>query len=220
MTFCSRCGGATSRRVPAGEDRPRVVCDACGAIHYENPRLVVGAVVARGDEVLLCRRAIEPRRGFWTVPAGFLELGESAAEGARRETREETGVEVRVVAPLVCFDILRIGQIYMIFAAEPTREDGLGVGTEAESLEVRWFTWAEVPWDELAFDATRLALERAREDRERGEARVHFGALVPRDGQAGPWRTSTLVDAWSVPLGAGSPAPLAPGAGSAGPGVS
>ena len=202
MAFCASCGGSVSVRVPPGEDRARDVCDACGAIHYQNPRLVVGTVVSHGDAVLLCRRAIEPRRGFWTVPAGFLEIGESAVEGARRETFEETGVAVRIVAPLAHFDILRIGQIYVIFRAELVAEADPTHDVSKESLEVRWWPWESVPWDELAFDATRYALEKARDDRLAGRARVHYGSLRPRDGRVGPWRTTTLEDGWSVELNA------------------
>ncbi|MFO0747056.1 MAG: NUDIX hydrolase [Myxococcota bacterium] len=201
-THCSRCGGALVRRVPPGEDRPRDVCERCGTIHYENPRVVVGTAVERGDEVLLCRRAIEPRRGFWTLPAGFLELGESTVDGARRETFEETGVRVDVVAPLVCFDIVRIGQIFMIYrAALRSPDDGAHAASTSESLEVRWFPWPELPWDELAFDATRFALERLAADRAAGRPRAHYGTLGPKvPGVFGPWGTTIVEQAWSVAL--------------------
>ncbi len=200
MTFCPRCGGPVTSRIPPHEDRVRDVCERCGAVHYHNPRVVVGTVVTDGDRVLLCRRAIEPRYGAWTMPAGFLEIGESAAEGARRETREETGVDVRVVAPLVHFDIVRIGQIYMIFRAELVSDADIGRDTESESLEVAWFPWAAIPWDDLAFDATRFTLERARDDRALGRPRLHYGTLRPLEGRTGPWQATSLVDAWSLEL--------------------
>lgn len=203
MAFCSRCGGEVEKKVPAGEDRVRDVCARCGAIHYDNPRLVVGTVVSHDGSVLLCRRAIEPRRGTWTVPAGFLEIGESAPDGARRETREETGVEVRVVAPLVHFDLVRIGQIYLMFRAEleaGAAPHAPSAHSLSESLEVRWFPWDEVPWEELAFDATRFTLERALADMRAGRARLHYGTLRPMPDRAGPWRATTLEDAWSLDL--------------------
>jgi len=203
--FCSRCGGEATRRVPHGEDRERDVCLRCGAVHYQNPRVVVGTVVLHEGTVLLCRRAIEPRRGTWTLPGGFLEIGESASDGARRETREETGVEVRVVAPLVHLDIVRIGQIFMMFRAEltgpaPAEAAALDWHVRAESLEVRWFPWEAVPWDELAFDATRFTLERALEDQRAGRRRLHYGTLAPLPDHAGPWRATRLEDAWSIDL--------------------
>lgn len=203
--FCARCGGEVERRVPAGEDRERDVCARCGTIHYQNPRLVVGTVVSHEGAVLLCRRAIEPRRGTWTVPAGFLEIGESAPDGAARETREETGVEVRIVAPLAHFDIVRIGQIYLMFRAEVARPAPAipSAHVLAESLEVRWFPWDEVPWDELAFDATRYTLERALGDLRAGRARLHYGTLRPLPDRAGPWRATTLEDAWSLEIAGG-----------------
>lgn len=201
---CTRCGQPTERRVPAGDDKLREVCGGCGEVHYHNPRVVVGTVVLRGGQVLLARRAIQPRVGYWTMPAGFLELGESSIAGATRETREETGVECRVVAPLAHFDILRIGQIYMIYWAELVSEERLGhADTASESLECRWFDWADVPWDALAFDATRYALERARDDVAAGVRQVHFGVLRPvSPDAAGPWRTTNLEDARSFVLAA------------------
>lgn len=206
FAFCPRCGGPTEARVPDGDSHLRDVCQRCGAVHYVNPRVVVGTAVERGDEVLLCRRAIEPRRGTWTLPGGFLEVGESAVDGARRETREETGVEVAIVAPLVHFDLVRIGQVFMIFRAVPVADTAVPVAcaptATPESLEVRWFAWPEIPWDELSFDATRLTLERLAADRAAGAPRLHYGALRPRAPDlVGPWGTNVLEGAWSVPLG-------------------
>src|SRR5262245_47246566 len=118
MRFCSECGQTTAKRIPSGEDRERSVCDACGTIHYQNPKLVVGCIVEHAGQVLLCKRAIDPRRGYWTVPAGFLELGESAMAGAIRETHEEAGARVRIVAPYAHFDVPHIGQAYVLYRAE------------------------------------------------------------------------------------------------------
>jgi ADP-ribose/FAD diphosphatase len=186
--FCNRCGAVMAVAVPAGDNRERHLCDACGHIDYQNPRVVVGAVVEHAGGVLLCRRAIDPRRGFWTVPAGFLELGESAADGAVRETFEETGVTVRVEAPLVHFDLPAIGQIYLLFRATAADLAGLGhPDTWSESLEVRSFGWDEIPWPELAFDAVRLTLELRIQDLRAGVDQLHHGAVTRR-----PDATSTL----------------------------
>jgi ADP-ribose pyrophosphatase YjhB (NUDIX family) len=170
VRFCSSCGGAVDLRVPAGEDRERHVCVACGAVHYQNPRVIVGAVATWEDRVLLCRRAIEPRRGFWTLPAGFLELGESTAEGARREAWEEARARIDVQDLLALYDLPHISQVHVFFRA-PLLDPAVAAGPE--SLEVRLFAWDEVPWDDLAFPTVRWALD-------------HF-----RGGAAAPDRRST-----------------------------
>ena len=135
MKFCSDCAGPLVEHTPAGDDRPRRWCPACNKAHYQNPLVVVGCLVERGDEVLLCRRAIEPAHGKWTVPAGFLELGETLAAGAARETREEAGAEVEVIAPHSHLDLTHIGQHYAMFRARLTAPD---VSPGAESLECAW----------------------------------------------------------------------------------
>lgn len=175
MRFCSGCGQSIERRIPAGEDRERHVCSACGAIHYQNPKLVVGCLVVHESKILLCKRAIEPRRGYWTLPAGFLELGESTMAGAVRETREEALAEVHVVAPYAHFDVPHIGQAYVIFRAV-LREERFGPGTE--SLEVKLVAPDEIPWAELAFPVVRVSLELAVEDLRAGRFRAHHGALL------------------------------------------
>jgi len=187
--FCVRCGAPTALAIPEGDNRERHICGACGTIEYQNPRLVVGTIIEHGDGVILCRRAIEPRRGYWTVPAGFLELGEPASEGAERETFEESGVRARIEAPLVHFDLPAIGQIYLLFLATPIDLSLLGhADTLSESLEVRTFGWDELPWDTLAFDAVRLALELRKQDRQEGIDRMHYGALkrLPEVSAIGP----------------------------------
>jgi len=174
MKFCSHCADPLVEEVPPGDDRPRKVCPGCGAVHYRNPLAVVGCLVEREDELLLCRRAIEPARGRWTVPAGFLELGEAAREGARRETREEALAEVEVGMPHALFDLPHIGQTYSLFRARLTAP-GFGVGEE--SLEVAFVRAAEIPWDELAFPVMHFALRLWVEDRAESRARLHLGAL-------------------------------------------
>ena len=143
------------RTVPPGDDRERLTCPDCGFVAYENPKIVVGSVVAEGEGVLLCRRAIEPRRGFWTLPAGYMELAETVEEGARREAWEEARARIAIEGVLAIYSIARIGQVQVIFRAglaEPGHEPG------PESLEVRLFSWDEIPWEDLAFPSVHWAL--------------------------------------------------------------
>lgn len=150
--------GPSVRRVPEGDTRPRLTCPDCGYIAYENPKLVVGAVCTLGERVLLCRRAIEPRLGFWTVPAGFLELGESMAAGAARETLEEACARVEIGALLGFYEIPRIGQVHAFYRARLTAPD---FAPGVESQEVALFAWADIPWAELAFPSVVWALRQA-----------------------------------------------------------
>ena len=155
MKFCAACAGPLELRVPPGEDRERYVCQACGRVHYVNPRVVVGAVCAWQDRLLLCRRAIEPRKGFWTLPAGFLEEGESTADGARREAWEEARAKLDLRDVLALYDLPHISQVQVFFRAHLVAAD---VAPGPESLEVRLFAWDEIPWDDLAFPTVHWAL--------------------------------------------------------------
>ncbi len=143
------------RAIPAGDNRERQVCSTCSFVAYENPKVIVGSVVTDGDQVLLCRRAIEPRYGFWTLPAGYLELGETAAEGARREAMEEAGADIALDGVLAVYDVSRIGQVQLLYRARFARP---GIAAGEESLEARMFAWDEIPWDQLAFPTVRWAL--------------------------------------------------------------
>ncbi len=147
MKYCSDCGNTVISTVPEGDDRLRFVCSACDTIHYQNPRVVVGCLPVAGDQVLLCRRAIEPRYGYWTIPAGFMENGESMMEGALRETREEAAAKVRNVELYRLFDIPHINQVYVFYRGDLDGEFGIG----PESLESRLFREDEIPWSELSF---------------------------------------------------------------------
>jgi ADP-ribose/FAD diphosphatase len=180
MQYCSQCGQVIAKRVPAGEDRERHVCTACGAIHYQNPKMVVGCIIEHGGRILLCKRAIEPRLGYWTVPAGFLELGESAMQGAIRETHEEASAQVRIIAPYAHFDVPHIGQAYIIYRAALLSES---FGPGPESLEVKLLTPAEIPWNEIAFPVVRYSLELMLEDMQSGAFRSHQAALVREQGR-------------------------------------
>ena len=156
MNFCSNCAAPVTLRTPPNDDRPRYVCDACDEVFYHNPKIVAGCVPQWDSQLLLCKRAIEPRRGLWTLPAGFMENGETAAEGAARESLEEANARLEM-GQLFCFlNIPRINQIYVIFLAELL---DLDFSAGHESLEVRLFQEPEIPWAELAFPSIKLALE-------------------------------------------------------------
>jgi ADP-ribose pyrophosphatase YjhB (NUDIX family) len=179
MKFCAHCGSPVERFVPPGDNRLRHVCPACGFIHYQNPRLVVGTLPVWGDQVLLCRRAIEPRHGYWTLPAGFMENGESAADGALRETLEEACARVRLIAPYTLVSVPHIDQIHLLFRAELADLD-FAPGTE--SLEVRLFSEPDIPWKELAFSSVSLTLQTFFEERRQGQFGTHHFSLdaLPR----------------------------------------
>ena len=146
--------------VPDGDTRERLVCSTCGHVDYRNPKVVVGSVVSRAGRVLLCRRAIEPRRGFWTLPAGYLELDETPEEGAQREAAEEAGAAIVTDGLLAVFSISRIGQVLMMFRAHFADEDAVRlIEAGEESLEVGLFAWSEIPWDALAFPTVHWALD-------------------------------------------------------------
>ena len=156
MKFCPSCGAAVVQRVPPGDSLPRDVCDACGIVHYLNPKLVVGTVPEWEERVLLCRRAIEPRYGYWTLPAGFLENGESTGEGALRETLEEAGARVELLAAFSMISVPYVNQIHVFFRA---RLRDLDFKPGVESLEVALFEEARVPWKDIAFRTVGLTLK-------------------------------------------------------------
>jgi ADP-ribose pyrophosphatase YjhB (NUDIX family) len=144
------------RQVPQGDNRERLMCPDCGHIAYENPKMVVGSVVVEAGQVLLCRRAINPRLGYWTLPAGYLELGETAEEGAAREAFEEAEARIALDGVLALYSLARIGQIQMIFRARFVGPPKFSAGPE--SLEVGLFSWDDIPWSDIAFPSVRWAL--------------------------------------------------------------
>lgn len=165
MNFCSLCGSKVEHRIPDGDSRLRYVCAQCHTVHYQNPKVVCGCLPVWEDKVLMCRRAIEPRRGFWTLPAGFMENGETTPEAAARETQEEAAAEVVIGDLYGVFNIRHISQVYMMFRAD--LKDGVfGVGEE--SLECRLFTEEEIPWDEIAFPTIARTLRYYFQDRKTG----------------------------------------------------
>jgi ADP-ribose pyrophosphatase YjhB (NUDIX family) len=155
MKYCSNCGEKVIFEVPEQDNRPRYVCSACGTVHYQNPRVVVGTVPIWKDQVLLCRRNIEPRKGFWTLPAGFLENGETVYDGAFRETVEETGTSVSDLVPYLMIDILHVHQIYLMFRARLTTMD---FHPTDESSEILLFREEDIPWGKIAFKVIEKTL--------------------------------------------------------------
>lgn len=179
MNFCSHCGARVSHRIPPGDNVLRWVCDTCHTIHYQNPKLVVGCIPEWEDRILLCRRAIEPRLGFWTLPAGFMENGETTADGAARETLEEANARVDNLTLYALYNIPHIDQVYMLFRG---RLLDLDFGPGDESLEVKLVAEDEIPWDQLAFATVRNTLRRYYADRHRGEYHFHMGTIEPLPG--------------------------------------
>jgi len=153
-------------RIPEGDDRERKICADCGHIAYENPKIVVGAVVAVGDAILMCRRAIEPRRGFWTLPAGYMELHETLEEGAAREAWEEARARIVIDGVLGMFSISRIGQVHIMYRARFADSGLPSFAPGPESLDVQLMDHGEIPWDEVAFPTTRWAVDAWRAQRE------------------------------------------------------
>jgi len=166
--------------IPEGDDRERRVCADCGFIDYENPKIVVGSVASWGDRILLCRRAIHPRKGYWTLPAGYMEMNESAAEGAAREAWEEAFARLEIETVLAVYSIPRISQVQVIFRARLTTPD---VAAGPESAEVGLFRWNEIPWDEIAFPSVRWALNHF--DEVRGQ--TGFAARSNPPGETGDY---------------------------------
>jgi ADP-ribose pyrophosphatase YjhB (NUDIX family) len=176
MKFCSACGAPVTLKVPPGDSLPRHVCDSCNAIHYQNPRMVVGCIAEWEDRILLCRRSIEPRSGMWTVPAGFMENAETMDQGAVRETLEEANARVEIGPLYALYNIPHINQVYVLFRA---RLLDLEFHAGAETLEARLFSERDVPWDALAFATVRNTLRHYYTDRREGEYRFHMGTIEP-----------------------------------------
>jgi len=176
MKFCAQCGSLVEQRIPEGDNLPRFVCGTCHTIHYQNPRVVVGCIVEWQNKVLLCRRAIEPRYGLWTVPAGFMENGETTDQGALRETQEEANARVEIGPLYALYNIPHISQVYILYRAQLL---DLGFHAGAETLEVRLFDENEIPWDQIAFATIRNTLKRYYSDRSNGEFKFHTGTIEP-----------------------------------------
>lgn len=175
IRHCKACGAATRYTVPVDDNRERAVCAACGTIHYENPINVVGTVPVWEDRILLCRRNIHPRFGLWTLPAGFLEIGETTMEGALRETEEEAGAHAEVEGLFTVLNVVRVAQLHLFYRAR-LRDTVFAPGPE--TIEARLFAQDEIPWDELAFRTVRETLLHWFADRERGQFGVHCADIA------------------------------------------
>jgi ADP-ribose pyrophosphatase YjhB (NUDIX family) len=176
MKFCSVCGAPVELRLPPDDNRTRHVCTACGEIHYQNPKLIVGAIPEWQDKILLCRRAIEPRHGLWTLPAGFMENGETTVEAAARETLEEANAQVDIGELYSMYNIPYINQVHLLFRAKLLNLD---FSPGVESLEVQLFSEEDIPWDTLAFRPVRFTLQHYFADRKAGSFRFRIGDLLP-----------------------------------------
>ena len=171
IKHCRNCGTAVMYRLPDdGDTRERAVCPTCNTIHYENPLNVVGTVPHWGDQVLLCKRNIEPRWGKWTLPAGFMELGESTAQGAARETDEEAGAQIEMEGLITVISVPRVGQVHLFYRARLLSDQFL---PGHETIEARLFAEDEIPWDEIAFRTVKETLACHFEDRRKGQFCVH-----------------------------------------------
>jgi ADP-ribose pyrophosphatase YjhB (NUDIX family) len=171
VNFCPSCGARVALRVPTGDTLERHVCDACGTVHYKNPLIVIGAIPEWHDRrVLLCRRAIEPRHGLWTLPGGFMELGETTAQAAERETLEEANARIELGELFTVLSVPRVDQVHLFFRA---RLLDLDFSPGSESLEVALFREEEIPWGEIAFRTTAVTLRHYYADRGAGAYRVH-----------------------------------------------
>ena len=177
MNFCSNCAARVALRIPDGDNLPRFVCEACGTIHYQNPKLVVGCVPEYDGRIVICRRAIEPRRGYWTVPAGFMENCETLQQAAARESREEALIDVEIGSLLAVVHVLYAQQVHVFFRG---RMRSASYGAGVESLEVELVRAEDIPWPDIAFPSTEYSLRRYLEDRAAGREPYHFTQLERR----------------------------------------
>ena len=165
IKYCTACGKPTEQKIPPDDDHIRAVCSSCGQIHYSNPKVVVGCIPELNGQLLLCKRNIEPRKGKWTLPAGFLENGESVQEGSLRETLEETQASAVIIEPYRLFNIVFVNQIYMMFRARLTSDN---FGPTTESIDVRLFSEEDIPWNDIAFEVITQTLKHYFSDRKNG----------------------------------------------------
>lgn len=177
MKFCSNCAAPLARRVPPGDNLPRWVCDQCGVIHYQNPLMVIGTIPEHEGRILLCRRAIEPRYGYWTLPAGFMENDETTAQAAVRETLEEAGARVALAEPFSLLSVPYVNQVHLFYRA---RLLDLDFKPGEESLEVALYDEAAIPWNEIAFRTVATTLKHWFADRARGAFTFHAGDILAR----------------------------------------
>ncbi len=178
MKFCSQCGHPVEQRVPTGDNMPRFVCPQCDTIHYQNPNIVTGCLPMFGDQILMCKRAIEPRYGLWTLPAGFMENNETLEQAAMRESMEEANANVKLLNLYTVFSLPHVNQVYIMYLAE-LLDDNFSPGSE--SLEVKLFGEAEIPWNELAFRTIHYTLKYFFADRHRGQFELRSHLVGPSE---------------------------------------
>jgi ADP-ribose pyrophosphatase YjhB (NUDIX family) len=175
MKFCSQCGAAVILRIPTGDHRPRHVCESCDTVHYQNPKIVAGCIPEWEARILLCRRAIEPRYGLWTLPAGFMENGESAVTAAAREAQEEANAIVENLSLYGLYSLLHVSQVYLMFRGQ--LKNGQASAGE-ETLEVGLFAEEEIPWGEIAFTVVHETLRQYFAERRAGAFHLHVGDII------------------------------------------
>ena len=178
MNFCSSCGEKVALLIPEGDNRLRHVCQSCGDIHYQNPKIVTGCIPEWENDILLCRRAIEPQSGLWTLPAGFMENQETNMEGAAREAQEEANADMRNMKLFSMFSIPHRNQIYTMYRGE-LHEGKASAGEE--TLEVAMVREEDIPWQELAFPVVAENLKLYFEDRRNGDFQIHYGEIIKKD---------------------------------------
>ncbi|KAI3850394.1 hypothetical protein MKW92_029894 [Papaver armeniacum] len=193
LSFCQWCGAATKQAIPDGDDKIRSICTACDKVAYQNPKMVVGCLVEHDNMILLCKRKIQPGYGLWCLPSGYMEMGESAADGAARETLEEACAEVKILSPFAHLDIPYIGNSYMFFRAKMTSSE---ISPGPESLDCRFFPPSDIPFDSLAFSSMFVALKLYVEDLKAGQTtKFHYCTINKRPGSsASDIHAYTLVD--------------------------
>jgi len=180
MKYCNQCGSAVVYKQPPDDTHYRYICTSCETIHYQNPKIVTGCIPEWEGKVLLCRRAIEPRYGFWTLPAGFMELGETSFEAAVRETAEEANARVDAIELFSVLNLPHVDQVYMMFRSQLL---DLDFSPGDESLDVKLFDESKVPWDEVAFTSIFHTLKFYFQDRQSGQFRLHTGDIIKCDGK-------------------------------------
>jgi len=180
MKYCSSCGETVVQKIPEGDNRERYVCPSCDTVHYQNPRIIAGCIAEHDNKILLCKRAIEPRYGLWTLPAGFMENGETTLQAAARETYEEANAKIQQISLYCTYSIPHISQVYMMYRG--TLVDGFAEpGTE--SLETKLYSENEIPWNELAFPVISETLKLYYKDKRADDFRVRNGEIYRNDQQ-------------------------------------
>lgn len=180
MNFCSNCGEQVTQKIPQGDNRPRYVCSACEMIHYQNPRIIAGCIAEYENRILLCKRAIEPRSGLWTLPGGFMENNETTLEAAARESYEEANANISDISLFCTYSIPHISQVYFMYRG--TLDNGFSSPGD-ESLETQLYAKAEIPWDQMAFPVMSESLKLYFDDKASGQFKIRNGVIYRDENQ-------------------------------------